>query len=291
MKILVLNSHKNANLRILERHLSIYNPTDVISWNSQIKSAFDAFDEAKPDVIIFDGSMKSFLRKVVREFPSVRFVCEDNSEVDINEYDLTYTTIANHKFENKKYIPILFDIISYIQKNKKEYYYTDICFNQNIINPLNRKDFLNLFIPCTDIRINGNVRIYGPGCGGQYACGLLGELDQFSAYKQSRVCVSMKNYVNPQGHYEISHNFYNMLKVNGKVIHNIPEAADLSSFLFNNVKDLMDYIQKLVQEPEIEGLDVASAFSSCSNLMKELGFEQEAQSYLALDRDYRSQYK
>lgn len=270
MKILTLNTREHKNIEVLARHFSLVEGLEVISWNPQIKSAFDAFDEYKPDIMLFNGSLSRLVNKVRLAFPNTKFVCEDNSAYDVNDFDLTFTTVINKDFKNKKFVYIGYDLASLINKSKKTIYETDICFNGNLNNKQNMEQFQELFNPITDVRINGRVKVYGVNHGGEYACGVLSDIDQFAAYSQAKVSVILKNWFDAES-YESPITLVNSLKSNSNTVHNIPEAKS-DGYYVEDKKQLLETVQKLVQNTEQEEInpDLVTAFHGCSYLFKNL---------------------
>lgn len=266
MKIMTLNKREHNNIDVLARHFSLVDGIEVINWNPQIKSAFDAFDEYRPDILLFHGSLSQLVNKVRVAFPDTKFVCEDSSANDVNEFDLTFTTVINKQFQNKKYVYIGYDLASLINKTNKQIYETDICFNGNMNNQWNMNQFQELFNPITDVRINGRTKLYGINHGGEYACGVLSDVDQFAAYSQAKVSVVLKNWLDAES-YESPIILANSLKSNSNTIHNISDAQT-DGYFVEDKKQLLETVQKLIESPtELEiDQDLVSAFSGCNNI-------------------------
>jgi len=272
MRILTLNKREHVNIDILSRHFSLVEDLQVLSWNPQIKSAFDAFDEYKPDILLFHSSLNHIVEKVRIAFPKTKFVCEDNTGNESYDYDVTFTTMCNKRFPKKSYIYIGYDLASLINKTDKQIYATDICFNGNLNNQKNMNQFQELVNPLSCIRKNNRLKFYGIGHGGEYACGVLSDLDQFSAYSQAKVSIILKNWFDNEN-YESPFALLNSLKVNANTIHNIPEAIT-SGFFVDNKKDLLQTLQKLLESSKREsGSDLVTAFSSCSSIFQQLSLD------------------
>lgn len=266
MKILTLMSKLDRNIEVLSRHLSMIDGFEVINWNPSIKSAFDAFDEFKPDILLFNSSFNKMIAKVRLQYPKVRFICEDNSSKDENVFDTTFTTIINKEFKHKKYINIGYDLASYINRTNKPIYRTHICFHGDMNNQMNIEQFQKLFNPITDIRINGCVKLYGINHSGEYACGLLSNFDQFAAYSQAKVCVFLKNWLTPEL-YEASFSMQNAIKVNPNVVHNIPECMT-TGFYVENIKEMLDTVQKLMTSTDkVEPEPVSHTLMACRDIL------------------------
>lgn len=272
MKILTLNTREHKNIEVLARHFSLVEGLEVINWNPQIKSAFDAFDEYKPDIMLFNGSLSRLVNKVRLAFPNTKFVCEDNSSSDTNEFDLTFTTVINKQFQNKKYVYIGYDLASLINRTDKQIYNTDICFHGNLNNQQNMDQFQELVNPIADVRINGRIKFYGVGHTGEFACGVLSDVDQFSAYSQAKVSVILKNWFDSEC-YESPFTLENSLKTNINTIHNIRDVSD--GYYVNDKQLLLETIQKLLNmtySPEINRNKTAddTALAGCCSIFNKL---------------------
>lgn len=278
MKILTLNTREHKNIEVLARHFSLVEGIEVISWNPQIKSAFDAFDEYKPDILLFHSSLTGLIKKVQLAFPETKFVCEDNSANDTNEFNLTFTTVINNDFKNKKYVYIGYDLASLINRTDKQIYQTDICFHGNLNNQQNMDQFQELVNPIADVRINGRIKFYGIGHTGEFACGVLSDVDQFAAYSQAKVSVVLKNWFDSEA-YEAPITLINSLKVNVKTIHNIPELKSEGYYvedkksLLETVQGLMENnktIQEYIDSEVYYRKDTKAAFSGCRSIFQNL---------------------
>ena len=285
MRILTLISRQDRNIDALSRHFSMLKDFEVVNWNPSVKSAFDAFDEFKPDYMLFSSVFGSQVMKVRESYPNVVFICEDNTANDVNLFDKTYTTVLNKLFNHKDYINIGYDIASYINRTNKPIYHTHICFNGDMNNAKNIEQFQALVNPVTDIRINGCAKLYGLNHGGEYACGILGSNDQFAAYSQAKVCIFLKNWVTDDL-YEAPFALQNAIKVNQNLIHNIPECRQIG-FYVESKKEMLDTIQKLMTNTEtLEPEPVSSTLMACRDL---LGNEYTPE-IEALTRDLTERY-
>lgn len=266
MRILTLISRFDRNVEALARHFSMMKGFEVINWNPSVKSAFDAFDEFKPDMLLFNSSFNKLVAKVRLNYPNVKFICEDNTDNDENIYDKTFTTIINKDFVNKQYVNIGCDLASYINRTNKPIYQTHICFHGDMKNKMNVDQFQNMFNPATDVRINGCVKLYGINHGGEFACGVLSNFDQFAAYSQAKVCVFLKNWITPEL-YEAPFAMQNAIKVNQNVIHNIPECMT-TGFYVVTIKEMLDTIQKLMVSTEkVEPEPVSNTLMACRDIL------------------------
>lgn len=272
MRILTLNKREHTNIDVLARHFSLIPEIEVINWNPQIKSAFDAFDEYKPDILLFHHSLSGLIMKVRKSFPNTKFVCENNTNEENVDYDLNFTTVCNTSFPIKPFLYIGYDLASLINKSNKLIYSTDVCFNGNMNNQKNIDQFQELVNPISDIRINGRLKFYGIGHTGEYACGVLSDIDQFSAYSQAKVSIILKNWFNNEL-YESPITLANSLKVNHNTIHNIPEYKN-DGYFVENKKQLLEEIQQLtsnqeyIEKPKSEF--VTTAFSGCLAIFQHL---------------------
>lgn len=290
MKILVLSKPEHTNMAVITNHFAA-SKIDVIKWDVRIKSAFDAFIEAKPDVLYYHSSFRSIITKASKQFPQVKLLCEDNESKNIAIDDFAYTTIVNSSDVERPHIEIGCDLISLISKRNKQIYSTDVCCNLHLHNNQNQKQMQEFITPITDIRINPKIKLYGYKQSGEYACGILDNLDEFSAYEQSKVCIALRNYVD-EVNYEIPVTFWNMLASNPNVLHNYPTFKGKAGTYVEDVAALMDNIQKAVaSNSQASKTVVPNAFIACHQILTNLNYKEEADNMLNLAASLKEQYK
>ncbi len=273
MKILISNTNDPNENKILLGFGQVLTSCgyNVIMWDTNKKSTFDAFDEFEPDIFFTQLEMlNKAMVKCISERPALRVVCKVfahqhandqhkdliESLVYIGSPDLAYTSHADDTLFDKwtdygiDVVPIMSaaNIFSSVGGVEKSEFKSELLLIQDkyvYTEPL-IKEYFNQFL---DIDFQHTIKIFGYGDWvGECYCGILHDNYHKDIYASSDVCIHLNHSD------DISQNLFDLLSMGTFCVSNHKEILEKilpdELILVDNPKDMMDVTEHYLRYPE-----------------------------------------
>lgn len=283
MKILLSNTYNmNENKILLGIGLVLTScGHNVIIWDTNKKSTFDAFDEFEPDLFFTQlETLNKGMIKCMLERPQMRVVCKifahyhandehkqliDNM-VDAGQSNLIYTSHSNETLFDAwtdhgiDVIPIMnaANIFNSVGGVKKQQLNSELLLMQDkhaFTEPA-IKEFFNQFL---DINFKHTIKVFGHGDWvGETYCGILPDILHKDAHASTDICIHLNHSD------DIEQNLFDLLSMGTFCISNYKDVLEKilpdELILVNNAEEMRDTVDHFFRYPDERSSFIAKAY-------------------------------
>ena len=284
MKILLSNTYNDNENQILLGIGQVLTSCghNVIMWNTDKKSTFDAFDEFEPDIFFTQLEMlNKAMVKCIEERPALRVVCKIFAYEYVNEEqlalmeqllnadspDLAYTSHSDESLfddwtgHGVDVIPIMnaaniFSSVGGIEKQQLKSELLIIEDKYAFTEPM-IKEYFNQFL---DIEFKHAIKVFGRGDWvGETYCGPLLKDFHKDAYASTDICIHLNHSD------DISQNLFDLLSMGTFCVSNYKDVLEKilpdELVLVNNKEEMKETVDHFFRYPDERSSFIARSYA------------------------------